>query len=120
MRRTALAAAAVVATLGASGAADGVAATATPKHKPVTKVVIVGSDFYNPGKVRLRLKDAIRFKWQCGIYLHNVYVERGPDKKWHSPTQCGGTYRHVFVKSGTYKLFCTLHDMTMTVVVAKR
>lgn len=116
-RTAALAATLVAGALLTAGAAAG--AAKAPKGK--TRTVGVASDFYDPGKLTIRVGDTIRWKWHStGLSLHDVTVDSGPES-FHSPTQAGGTFAHRFKKAGTYKLYCTQHEDTMTAtVVVKR
>jgi plastocyanin len=114
--------AAVTAAVLAGGlvAAHAVAAPAATKTKPKQRIVKieVSSDFYDPAKVTIRRGDRIRWNWTPGFDLHDVYVRRGPEK-FHSPTQSAGVYARTFRRPGTFRLYCTQHEMDMTLVVKK-
>jgi plastocyanin len=86
-----------------------------------TPTVDVGSNFFAPGKVTVKKNSKVRFNWEpSGFELHDVNVRSGP-KKFHSPTQAGGSYTTPKLrKPGTYKLYCKQHDdMTMKLVVKR-
>jgi plastocyanin len=113
-------AAAVALLAGALVAAHAAAAPAATKRKPKQRVVKVevASDFYDPEKVTIRAGDRIRWTWVPGFDLHDVYVRKGPEK-FHSPTQSAGVYARTFRKPGTFRLYCTQHEMDMTLVVKR-
>jgi plastocyanin len=91
-------------------------ATASKQKKPVT----VASDFYSPSKVNARVGERVRFKWTPGLELHDVTVERGP-QRFHSPLQSSGTWSTPKLKKpGSYLLHCSLHDMSLKLTVKRR
>ena len=91
-------------------------ATASKQTKPVT----VGSDFYNPSSVTARVGEKVRFKWSGGLELHDVNVERGP-QRFHSPLKSSGTWSTPKLKKpGSYLLRCSLHDMSLKLTVKRR
>ena len=105
---------------GALIAGHAVAAPAATKKKPKQRIVKVevASDFYDPEKVTIHSGDRIKWNWTPGFDLHDVYVRKGPEK-FHSPTQSSGVYARTFKKPGTFKLYCTQHEMDMTLVVKR-
>ena len=105
---------------GALIAGHAVAAPAATKKKPKQRIVKVevASDFYDPEKVTIHSGDRIRWNWTPGFDLHDVYVRKGPEK-FHSPTQSSGVYARRFKKAGTFRLYCTQHEMDMTLVVKR-
>jgi len=71
---------------------------------------------FSPKSLTIHKGAKVTWKWH-GTKFHNVTVERGPSK-FHSKTQVRGMFTHVFEKTGTYLLHCTIHrHMTMTIVV---
>ena len=96
------------------------AAPAATKKKPKQRIVKVevASDFYDPERVTIHSGDRIKWSWTPGFDLHDVYVRKGPEK-FHSPTQSSGVYARTFRKPGTFKLYCTQHEMDMTLVVKR-
>jgi plastocyanin len=108
---------------GAVAALPAFAPAATKHHHATGKTRTVGvqNDFYDPAKLTIHVGDKVRWVWHAsGFALHDVYVDTGPTK-FNSPTQAAGTFSQAFKKAGTYKLYCTQHelDMTMTLVVKK-
>ena len=97
-----------------------VGAPAATRKKPKLKVVKVevASDFYDPAKVTIRKGQRVKWTWSPGFDLHDVYVKKGPER-FHSPTQSAGVYARTFTKPGTFKLYCTQHEMDMTLVVRR-
>jgi hypothetical protein len=76
----------------------------------------VGDDFYSRQRVRLRTGARLRWRFS-GYLLHNVTVASGP-RGFSSPNlDSGRTFSHRFDVPGTYKLFCTLHPMSMSQVI---
>jgi plastocyanin len=76
--------------------------------------VRVGDDFFRAKTVRITKGSTVTWRWD-GSDSHNV-VFRG----FRSKLQNKGTYRHRFMKAGTYRYVCTLHEdqgMKGTVVV---
>jgi plastocyanin len=120
-RRTAALAATLAAGAAAALLATGAPADAAKSAKGKTRTVGVASDFYEPGKLTIHVGDTVRWKWHAsGLSLHDVTVDTGPES-FASPTQAAGSFAHRFKKAGTYKLYCTQHEDTMTAtVVVKR
>ncbi len=84
---------------------------------PPAKTVKIVNYAFRPGKLTIRKGTRVTWKWPGGYMGHNVTVIKGP-VKFHSATKASGTYAHVFTRSGTYHLYCTLHpSMTETIVV---
>jgi plastocyanin len=96
------------------------AALLAPVAQAGNPTVDVGSNFFAPGKVTVKQGQKVRFHWEpSGFEMHDVNVRSGP-KKFHSPTQAGGSYTTPKLKAGKYKLFCKQHaDMTMKLVVKR-
>jgi plastocyanin len=84
-----------------------------------THTVEIGSDYYDPGTLTVRKNDRVRFKWIEGLEVHNVTVDKGP-KEFHSPLKGSGTWTKRMTTPGRYTLVCTIHDMTMKLVVKRR
>ena len=101
-------------------AASAGGAPAATKKKPKQRVVKVevASDFYDPEKVTIHRGDRLKWTWSPGFELHDVYVKKGPER-FHSPTQSSGVYARTFRKPGTFRLYCTQHEMDMILVVKK-
>jgi plastocyanin len=110
-----------LALLAALVAAGGAVATPAADAGRVQKVLI-GSNFFAPGKKVVKAGDKVRFRWEeTGFEAHDVNVRRGP-AKFSSPLQAGGTWTtKKLTKPGKYLLYCSQHEeMTMTLTVKKR
>jgi hypothetical protein len=67
---------------------------------------------------RVRLRTGARLRWRfSGYLLHNVTVASGPRGFSSKNLDQDRTFSHRFDVPGTYKLFCTLHPMSMSQVV---
>ena len=80
--------------------------------------VAVGSNFYDPPRLTINRGERVRWVWESGFKRHDVSVRRGPER-FRSPLQSSGTYARRFRKPGTFKLYCTLHGMKMTLIVRR-
>jgi plastocyanin len=67
---------------------------------------------------RLRVRHGATLRWKFdGDFLHNVTVANGP-RGFSSPNlDHGRTFREKLTVPGTYRLFCTLHPMQMSMEV---
>ena len=95
-------------------AAAGIAAAIATPALGAGASVRVGDDFFRAKTVRITKGSTVTWRW-AGSDSHNV-VFRG----FRSKLQIKGTYRHRFLKRGTYRYVCTLHEdsgMKGTVVV---
>lgn len=91
----------------AAGAGTALAATHT---------VFVRDSYFSVKTLTISRGSRVSWQWK-GALNHNVSVKSGP-VRFHSRTQYSGSYSHTFLRSGTYRLYCTLHPyMKMTVVV---
>ena len=82
------------------------------------RTVTVGSNFYDPPRLNVKRGDQVRWIWESFTARHNVSVRSGPER-FKSPTQSSGTYSRRFRKRGTFKLYCTQHRMSMTLIVRR-
>jgi hypothetical protein len=75
------------------------------------------SDF-RYSKQRLRVRKGTKLRWKFDdLALHNVTLANGP-RGFASPNlDDGRTYREKLKVAGTYRLFCTLHPMQMSMEV---
>lgn len=114
MRRGAFAAIAIAALtgLGVLGATAGAAPEAT---------VTVGNNFFKPAEKTVAKGTKVRFKWTGGR-RHNVTKASGPGGPFASRTtsQAGVNFAKRFEKSGTYRLYCTLHPSQMRLKLTVR
>jgi plastocyanin len=85
---------------------------------PVKKATVNDNGFsFGPHKLIIRKGVKVVWDWSGGPISHNVTVLHGPFK-FHSATKAHGTYSHVFNRTGTWVLYCTIHPfMKETVVV---
>jgi plastocyanin len=97
----------------------GVAATSAAPEKRGSKTVKVDDDFYSPDSLSISGGTKVKFNW-VGNDKHNVVKKKGPGGSFSSPTTRaqGVQFEHKFSKSGTYKIFCTVHpEMKMKINV---
>jgi plastocyanin len=83
-----------------------------------TKSASVHNFSLQPGKLTIRKGTRVSWTWRSSGIRHNVTVKSGP-AHFHSRTQGGGTFSHVFNRRGTYHLYCTLHPWMKETVVVK-
>ena len=93
-------------------------ALAAPGNAGKPKVVKVASNFYSPTKVTVRAGEKLRFKWTQGLELHDVNVQRGP-QRFSSPLKSNGTWSTPRLKKGSYVLRCSLHEMSLKLTVRR-
>jgi plastocyanin len=105
-----LAAAAVVASIGAAVAVG-------PAQAGSTKTVAVKNNAFSPTSVSIHKGDKVSFKWTQGGVPHNVTPSGGGSGSKTSSKK-GFTYTKTFSKAGTFKYVCTIHsNMKLTVKV---
>ncbi len=85
-------------------AAAGLAAAVATPALGAGATVRVDDDFFRAKTVRITSGSTVTWRW-AGESRHNV-VFRG----FKSRLQRTGTYRHRFVKRGTFRYVCTLHE----------
>ena len=84
---------------------------------PVRKVKSTWVGDYAFGAQRVSIKRGTRFTWRfAGGTAHDVTLATGP-VGFSSPSLTRGTYSFRFTRSGTYRLFCSLHPSRMTQVI---
>ena len=88
-------------------------ASAPAGHKKTTKIK-VGNNFFAPTSKTIKRGTKVKFKWAGGV-PHNVIKKKGPAGKFKSKTtsKSGVNYSKTFKKAGKYKLFCSIHPVTM-------
>jgi plastocyanin len=75
---------------------------------------------YRYGHERVSLRRGARFRWRfVGRELHDVTLANGPIG-FASPSLRRGSYSFRFARSGSYKLFCSLHPTRMTQIINVR
>jgi plastocyanin len=116
--RIAVALAAGVALVGAAPAGAG----APPKKK----VVHLGDNYFLPGKLTVKPKTRVVWKWpgfESSGQVHDVKLRKGPKgvKRFHSdPAASDFSFSRRLTVPGTYRLVCTYHEeMTMTIKVRR-
>ena len=72
------------------------------------------------GAERISIRRGSTFTWRfVGSVAHDVTVIGGPEG-FSAPWTQRGTFRHRFTKSGTYRLFCSLHPAKMVQQITVR
>jgi plastocyanin len=82
-------------------------------------IVDVADISFQPTNVALRAGDALRWRF-FGDELHNVTLANGPRGFSSDNLSRGREFAYRFNRSGTYRLFCTLHPVAMTATVRVR
>ncbi len=96
--------------------------TAAPASTATTRSVTVGDNYFvRDGSAQtLSVRKNTRVKWLWrGNSPHNVKVSRGP-VRFSSRTMTTGSYSKIMTRTGTYKIFCSVHgssDQSMTLRV---
>ena len=80
--------------------------------------VAVGHYKFTARTIHIKKGQSVTWRWIKGNDdLHNVTF-----KSFHSKSQKSGTFRHTFLKAGTYTYVCTFHvhshNMRGTVIVS--
>ena len=104
-----LAAAAVVASIGAAVAVG-------PAQAGSTKTVSVKNNAFSPTSLSIKKGTKVTWKWTQGGVPHNVSPAGGGSGSKTSSKK-GFTYSKVFSKAGTYKIICTIHPTQMKITV---
>jgi plastocyanin len=82
------------------------------------KSTFVGDFRY--GVERILLKRGTTFTWRfMGAFQHDVTVIGGPEG-FSAPWTQTGIFTHRFTKTGTYRLFCSLHPSKMVQQITVR
>jgi hypothetical protein len=75
---------------------------------------------YAFGSQRVSIRRGTTFTWRfVGAVQHDVTLASGP-VGFASQSLQRGSYRHRFTRSGTYRLYCSLHPTRMTQIVTVR
>ena|SRR2546426_1060049 len=80
---------------------------------PVTTVVTVGDNFFNPTSVTVAVNDVVTWTW-TGMQPHSATFGTGCPT---SLTQISGTYQLKFTTTGSFDYFCKVHAQNGTVTV---
>ena len=87
---------------------------------PVTKAKSTFVGDFRYGVERILLKRGTTFTWRfMGAFQHDVTVIGGPEG-FSAPWMQSGTFTHRFTKTGTYRLFCSLHPSKMVQQITVR
>ncbi|HEX2097111.1 MAG TPA: plastocyanin/azurin family copper-binding protein [Solirubrobacterales bacterium] len=83
--------------------------------------VTVGNNFFAPSQKTVAAGTTVRFDWTGGR-RHNVTKDSGPGRFFASPTtaRSGVNFARRFQRSGTYRLYCTLHPAQMRLKLVVR
>lgn len=101
---------AVIAALTAGIAASALATT--------TRVVSVRDDSFSKSSMTIPRKDTVTWKWRSTGNDHNVKSPSSNPVAFKSKTRAGSySYSHKFNKTGSYKIFCTIHPDSMKITV---
>jgi len=105
--------------------ADATAFTGSPisflaqaQQRPLGATVSVRDDFFIPTPVTIPAGSRVVWNWQ-GFNVHNVTWINEPAPNSDSPTQLSGVHEVVFLNTGVFSYFCTVHGSIMsgTVIV---
>ncbi len=92
-------------------------------RKPTGPVSTAKSTFvgdFSYGNERVSLKRGTTFTWRfMGRFQHDVTVVGGPEG-FSAPWTQTGVFKHRFTKTGTYRLFCSLHPARMVQQITVR
>jgi plastocyanin len=127
LAQVALAAATVLALLGATAAAArGPAASASTKN---SALVTVNDFYFGPEDVTIKKGGTVKWVWSsANTYPHDVHLKKGPkglkEKTTYSTKTTAVTdaeFKKTFKTAGTFHFICTIHptEMHLTVVVKK-
>jgi plastocyanin len=81
-----------------------------------TKSATVGDTYFKAATLRISKGSTVKWTWR-GNLPHDVRVKSGP-AKFRSTVKTKGTYSHRFTRSGTYRIYCSIHpNMKQTITV---
>jgi plastocyanin len=81
-------------------------------------VISVRDDSFSKSSITIPRKDTITWKWRNTSDDHNVKAPSSSPVPFMSKTRSGNySYSHKFNKTGTYKIFCTIHPDAMKLTV---
>jgi plastocyanin len=83
-----------------------------------THVISVRDDSFSKSSITIPRKDTLTWKWRRTGDDHNVKSPSSNPVAFKSSTRSGSySYSHKFSKTGTYKIFCTIHPDAMRITV---
>lgn len=80
-----------------------------------TKTITIRDNLFSPKSVSVSKGTTVKWVWR-GNAPHNVTVKSGPIK-FASKTQVKGTFSKKLAKTGTYKLYCTIHGSSQSLTI---
>ena len=100
-----------------------VAAPATAAA-PKPKTVKIFDNYYQPAKLTIKPRTKVVWRWPAEAGdVHDVKLKSAPKgvRKFHSdPASAGYSFKRTLLKTGRYRIVCTLHEeMTMTITVRR-
>jgi plastocyanin len=110
------AAALLAGALAGTASGHGQQATAATNH-----IVSIRDDSYSRSSITIPRTDKVTWKWRGTSDRHGVKSPSSAPVPFHSAITSGTfSYSHKFNKTGTYKIFCPVHDfMKITVKVTR-
>jgi len=92
---------------------------ASERADAATRTVKVGNDFFSPTSKSIARERSVTWVWVGGV-PHDVVAKNRTGKiifRSKITKQRGYTYSHKFRRSGTYKVICSLHPVSMRMTV---
>lgn len=91
---------------------------ASAQQRPLGATVSVRDNFFTPSPATVAAGSRVVWNWE-GFNFHNVTFINAPAANSDSPTQQSGLHEVVFLNTGVFSYFCTIHgtNMSGTVVV---
>ena len=87
-----------------------------------THTISIRDNSYSKSSITIPRKDTITWKWRGTGNPHNVTTRSSSPVTFASATRSGSvSFSHKFNKTGTYKIFCSIHPglMKLTVKVTR-
>lgn len=102
--------------------AAGVLIGAGPAHTAsTTHIVSVRDDSYSRSSISVPRGDKVTWRWRGTDDRHNVTSRSSNPVAFKSKTEDGNfSFSHRFSKSGTYRIFCSIHPDLMKITVKVR
>jgi plastocyanin len=80
--------------------------------------ISVRDNSFSKSSITIPRKDTLNWKWRDTASSHNVKSGSSNPVAFKSKTRSGNfSYSHKFTKTGTYKIFCTIHPDQMKITV---